>query len=207
MSLPQQPPRGVHLVGSVPLRNADEVFETASSILQGRLRRVPDGETGVRAGWIGWQSQVFAAHPQLEEVPRDPADYRRLTEFRIRNAAFPDSLSFSDLGYAKAAKDSYADFKRLKESGSIPEPYRFQVSLPTPLAPILGFVEPASQVAVEPAYESRLLAEVDEISATIPHDQLAIQWDTAVEFAVLEGVWPSFLMEPERQIVERLVRI
>lgn len=53
-SAPQ--PYGVHLVGSVPLANAEEVFRTTSSILGGRLRRIPDGETGVRSNWIGWQA-------------------------------------------------------------------------------------------------------------------------------------------------------
>jgi len=39
-------PRGVHLVGSIPLASAEEVFRTGSSILGERLRRIPDGETG-----------------------------------------------------------------------------------------------------------------------------------------------------------------
>ena len=54
------------------------------------------------------------------------------------------------------------------------------------------------------------LAELDEICAAIPHDRLAIQWDTAVEFAILEGVWPSFLTgqpNAEAEIVDRLIRI
>jgi len=61
----QAQPRGVHLVGSVPLSNAGEVFRTASSILGGRLRRIPDGETGVRSNWIGWQINFLAQNPLL----------------------------------------------------------------------------------------------------------------------------------------------
>ena len=41
----------------------------------------------------------------------------------------------------------------------------------------------------------------------IPPDELAIQWDTAVEFAILEGLLPSFLSNPEADIIERLVRL
>jgi methionine synthase II (cobalamin-independent) len=41
----------------------------------------------------------------------------------------------------------------------------------------------------------------------VPHDKLAVQWDTAWEFAVLEGVAPSILTDPEREILERLVRL
>jgi hypothetical protein len=50
---PRHKPRGVHLVGSVPLGDAEDVFRAATSILGGRLRRIPDGETGERSNWIG----------------------------------------------------------------------------------------------------------------------------------------------------------
>jgi hypothetical protein len=49
----QRQPRGVHLVGSISLAGAEDVFRVASSILGGRLRRIPDGEKGVRTNWIG----------------------------------------------------------------------------------------------------------------------------------------------------------
>jgi len=44
--------RHVHLVGSVPLKNAREVFETVCAALGPKLKRVPDGETGERSDWI-----------------------------------------------------------------------------------------------------------------------------------------------------------
>jgi hypothetical protein len=54
MTVETRRPEGVHLVGSVPLSSAEEVFRTASAILGDRLRRLSDGETGVRTNWIGW---------------------------------------------------------------------------------------------------------------------------------------------------------
>ena len=42
-SATQHLPRGVHLVGSVPLGDAEDVFLAATAILGGRLRRIPDG--------------------------------------------------------------------------------------------------------------------------------------------------------------------
>ena len=42
-------PLGVHLVGSVPLRDAEEVFRTGSATLGRRLRRIPDGKLGYAA--------------------------------------------------------------------------------------------------------------------------------------------------------------
>jgi hypothetical protein len=58
-------PSGAHLVGSVPLANNRAVFKLTSAILGRHLRRVPDGETGARAGWIRWQLAVFSSVPQL----------------------------------------------------------------------------------------------------------------------------------------------
>ena len=61
------PSRNVHLVGSVPLANAHEVFVTVSAALGPRLLRIPDGETGERTDWIAHLEPVFANHPALEK--------------------------------------------------------------------------------------------------------------------------------------------
>ncbi len=148
----QAQPHGVHLVGSVPLNNAEEVFRTASSTLGDRLRRVPDGETGIRTNWIGWQINFLAQNPHLEVLPPDPKAYAPLPSIRLRSPASPDDITFDQLGYADAAIASYTVFSRLKQAGVIPAHYRFQVSLPTPLAPVAAFVAPDDRSVVEPAY-------------------------------------------------------
>ena len=61
------PPRNVHLVGSVPLANAHDVFVAVSRALGSRLRRIPDGETGARSDWIAHLEPIFAEHPALEK--------------------------------------------------------------------------------------------------------------------------------------------
>lgn len=201
-------PTGAHLVGSVPLNNSEEVFRTASSILGDRLRRIPDGETGDRLGWIAWQIPVFQQNPLLESVPPESSRYgSALGQIRLAEGADPGQLKFDNLGYADAAKSSYQTFTRLKQAGDIPAHARFLVSLPTPLASISAFIVPESQAAVEPAYEDRMLVEMEEIAAAIPHDELSIQWDTASEFAILEGIFPTHFSDLMAGIVERLVRI
>ena len=200
-------PRGAHLTGSMPLESAEAVFRLTASVLGERLRRIPDGETGARRGWIGWQWRLFEADSHLESLPADPTAYAPAPQFRLRPGVAADQLAFGPLGYAAAAQASYAVFAALKEQGVVPAYCRFQVSLPTPLAAVVAYVVPASQAAVEPAYEARLLAELDAIAAAIPRDQLAIQWDTAVEFAVLEGVMPAAFPDPRAAIIERLVRL
>src|SRR5436853_274724 len=82
------------------------------------------------------------------------------------------------LGSAVAALGSHATFRRLKRDGDLPLSCRLQVCLPTPLAPISAFVSFDDQAVVEPAYEAAIKAEVAQILEDIPHDQLAVQWDT-----------------------------
>ena len=58
-------PVGAHLVGSVPLADAEEVFRRSAKVLGARLRRIPDGETGERSDWIAWQYPHFRCLPAV----------------------------------------------------------------------------------------------------------------------------------------------
>jgi ubiquinone/menaquinone biosynthesis C-methylase UbiE len=198
---------GAHLVGSVPLASAAAVFETLSAGLGDRLRRLPDGETGPRADWIVWQYPVLSSRSQFEVAPPAPQFYRALPRLRLRPGEEGGDLGFGSLGYADAALGSYATFVVLKRDGVVPRGCRFQVSLPTPLAPIGAFVAPGDQAVVERAYETAMTAEVDRILDGIPHDQLAVQWDTNFEFGMLEGDLPAWFPDVKGGILERLIRI
>ena len=198
-------PRGAHLVGSVPLADSEAVFREVSARLGTRLRRIPDGETGIRTDWIQWQ------FPLLMEVPEfEPADERAGPfgpRLQLRSGASSEDIDFPELGYQAAAIESYAVFSQLKQAGVIGEGVRFQVCLPTPLAVVYVRFIPRDQEAIEQAYERKMLEELDAVLDAIPADELAIQWDTAVEFAVLEGTLESSLADPQRDILERLVRL
>ncbi len=203
----QRQPRGVHLVGSAPLGGAEDVFRTAIAILGGRLRRIPDGETGERTNWIGWQARFIGSNPRFEMIPANPSDYARLPHFKLRSPLSSGEITFERLGYADAAKASYAVFARLKQAGLIPASTRFQVSLPTPLAPVFAFIVPSDQAVVEPAYEAAMFTELDQIAAAIPHHELAIQWDVAVEFGILESATPTTFEDAKKMVVQRLVQL
>jgi hypothetical protein len=58
--------RPVLLVGSVPLESSASVFEAVGTKLGNLAKRIPDGETGVRKDWIGWQAEVFKNAKGLE---------------------------------------------------------------------------------------------------------------------------------------------
>ena len=198
---------GAHLVGSVPLASSEAVFRTVADEIGDRLRRIPDGETGPRSDWIVWQLPVFTTQRQLEVVPPGADSWRPLPRVRLTDGARAESVTFGALGYADAALSSYRVFARLKRDGVVPVPCRFQVCLPTPLAPISAFVVPEHQELLEPVYEEQVLGELRTILGELPHDQLAIQWDTNFELGMLEGVFPVWFGDVKGGILERLLRI
>ncbi|CAN5152386.1 hypothetical protein BH09ACT1_BH09ACT1_18800 [soil metagenome] len=180
----------VHLVGSVNLPTAEDVFREAAGALGDRLPRLPDGEVGERYYWIQFQKSRFDATPGLSRVGDTPFYIRGEFDGRpiqLDAGVEATSLIFPNLGYADAAIESYATFAALKAEGIIAERTRFQVSLPTPAGVVGSFFAAPSREAVEPVYEAALFAELNRILESIPHDQLAIQWDTALEFGILEA--------------------
>ncbi len=182
-------PQGVHLVGSLPFDDATTTIRTAAAILGGRLKRIPDGETGERIQWINFQTSRIAATPGFERVGDQPVivqggfDVRPL---RIKEGVDPQSLVLPSLGYADSALASWKTFSALRDAGEVRAGTRFQVALPTPASVVGAWVAPESRAAFEPVYAAALFGELDRILAGIPHDSLAIQWDTAVEFGFIE---------------------
>jgi hypothetical protein len=182
------PPFGAHLVGSVPLANADAVIATAAAELGDHLRRIPDGETGARTIWIVWQEQVFADNPDLEPVASDDEQYAKHTRYRVRAGATAASVEFGSLGYAEHAIESYKRFAALKSQGQIRPDVRFQISLPTPLAPINQFAALDERAALEPRYEAAMEREIARIAGEIPSGEASIQIDVAFEMGMVEGI-------------------
>ncbi len=201
--------RGAHLVGSVNLPDAAAVFRAVSDRLGDRLRRIPDGEVGERFYWIQFQTARFDTVSGLSRIPVEPYYLRGIFDgrpFRLDEGVDADNLVFPDLGYAEAALDSYAEFSRLREAGVIAAGTRFQVSLPTPAAVIGAFIVPDDRAAIEPVYERALFAELERILDSIPHADLAVQWDTAIEFALLEGrIEPWFAEAGTGQVLDGVV--
>src|SRR5262245_12571916 len=122
----------VHLVGSIPLRDAAEVFETVSAALGPRLPRIPDGETGERTSWLDWLEAVVSTHPDFENsarTDRDPRGGRVRNLYRLKAGVAPETVTFNNLRHAEVHLPSYREFKRLKDAGRVPANTRFQVDL------------------------------------------------------------------------------
>jgi hypothetical protein len=187
------PPRatvtGAHLVGSVNLPTAEDVFAAVSGHLGGSITHIPDGEVGERYYWLQFQTRRFDRTPGLVRLGDSPVLIRGEFDqrpFALDGSIAAEDLRFPSLGYADAAIGSYAVFARLQEEGAVAPGTRFQVSLPTPAGVVGVFFAPEDQAAIEPVYASALFAEVARITDAIPHDALLIQWDAAVEFIWLE---------------------
>lgn len=203
----------LHFVGSVPLASGRDVFETLARRFGTWLKRIPDGETGDRTNWIQYQEDVFARHPDFKRIegPADPrsgsAKRAQTGKFDLRKGAKPTAASFGDLGYARAAIASYADYKALRDSGIIGKGQKYMVALPSPYNVISFCIMPESQAAAEIPYEARLLEELDEILATVPHDELSIQWDCAHDMQAFDGARTPWFTPAREGIIDRLVRL
>ncbi len=182
--------RNVHLVGSVPLADAGDVFGTVSAALGSRLKRIPDGETGERGDWITWLEPVFANSPALEksdELFRLHATAKPRIRYRLKPGFAADDVSFDNLFYADIAAKSFAEFSRLKRAGKIPDACRFQVDLVPAHSVIWLFLQDELHAPVDPIYNAAVKREIDKLCAAIPHRELAIQFDVAsAVFARLE---------------------
>lgn len=207
--------KGVHLVGSVAMKDAEEVFRTLSGELGPWLKRIPDGETGARYHWIYWQRKMLLNHPDMEIDPdADPlmicqwdGQLVRKTELvHFKPGTDPADVTF-ETGYGAAAIESYKTFRALREEGVIPEGVRFQVSLPTPMASGYMYVSPDALEAYLPAYEKSLLAALDEILGAIAHEDLAIQWDVCQEVLIFENYFPYRPDDYKTQVYDELARL
>lgn len=182
--------RHVHLVGSVPLADAREVFEIVGAAIGPHLKRIPDGETGPRLDWITWLEPVFSNHPMFEpsgEIFKLHASAPGRVRYRLKSGFSAKDVTFDNLFYADIAIHSYRDFAQLKAEGRIPTHCRFQVDLVPAHSVIWLFVADDLQAPIDPIYNAALVREIDKLAAAIPHDQLAIQFDVAsAVFARLE---------------------
>jgi methionine synthase II (cobalamin-independent) len=194
--------RRVHLVGSIPLADAESVFRTVGAELGEHVRRIPDGETGARSRWNSWTAPTYERTRGLELVPPPPGSYTPWSQARL--VIDPDELVLERIGFADAALASYEVFAALTAEGAIPADTRFQVCLPSPIAPMTVLIEEGSRAAVEPAHLRQLHSEIGEIVAAIPHDRLAIQWDVCQGVGIWEGFYPAYFEDPEAGVVDRL---
>ncbi len=204
-------PDKIHLVGSIGLDNAQEVFRTVGKAFGNRLKRMPDGEPGPRRLWVSFQYPLLRSSPFLRPDPSGAV--RKTSGFPLlclAEGVAPSEVRFGELGYAREARTSYQDFREARNNGDIVKTARFQVCLPTPMGVIYAFCTARDVGAIEAAYEAAVIREVQEICRAIPHRDLCIQWDFCHEMVIWDGqpqdMFPLVRASPQ-EIVERIARI
>jgi hypothetical protein len=187
----------VLMVGSVPAETAEQVFRLLGPGLGEHLIGLSDGEPGYRNKWIVFNApHVFEPNPGLEATNKPkpnrdksvfgnledwvPTSWEEMWRFRVRDGV--EKVKFDNLHYAEFARDSYETFKRLRAEGVIPKGVRFQVSLPFPEDFTRWCTGTDRDFTIMTrGVEDALVVELDKILKTIPHEDLAIQYDVCWE--------------------------
>jgi len=205
----------VHLVGSVPLPDNEAVFRSLARALGHCLKRMPDGETGIRQSWIRFLQDALAEHPAIE-VATDLAPFRfeqwdgklvrEIRRLRVIPDADLDPNEFNS-GYAEMALDSWHVFEKMQSAGTIPDGVKFQICMPTPVAPTYNNMVPSDRPKVLAALTRHFIGEVERIAAQLPNDKIAVQWDVCQEVLAWEGYYEPGPVGFEQETLSVLAEI
>jgi hypothetical protein len=183
------------LVGSLPAASTEAALRAASDLFGDLVFALPDGETGPRAAWVGYERErLVRPHPDVETVEETgsptgiPRHAYETPVFRIRPGV--TELHWESWPRVDDAIASYQVFRGLRAEGVIPAGLRFQVGLPFPSSALNGFKADfgADYPVAERGFEDLVARELRRLTAAIPPQDLAIQWDVAYEVLDLEGV-------------------
>ena len=207
--------RELFFVGSISLPDAAAVFNEVGGLLGHAIRRIPDGETGERLGWLEWLGPGMAANPLLEAVSSEgdwrnvtaPDKWKHRTWFRLISGAAADDVVFDDIGYARNAIASFAEFRKAKDAGVLPGHVRFMIAIPTPFNAVNQHFAPDCRAVLEPRWEDGLKNDVGRIAAALPHDEISIQWDCAHDMQAYDGARETWFEPARPGIAERMLRM
>ena len=184
------------LLGSLPAVSTEEALRAGGELFGDLTFALPDGETGPRALWAGYDHvTMLEANEGIEIVTQGPTDRPPRHIWEITGIGVRDGVSelhFERWPRIDDAIASYEVFRALRTEGAIPEHVRFQVALPFAPARWRASRPTGSATSRSPprAYEELFAREIARLTAAIPADDLAIQWDVCLEVLDLEGVMP-----------------
>lgn len=155
-----------------------------------RLRRIPDGETGDRIYFIQFQKFFFQPAPEMipEFKMNSELVMHDFTPEQVKAGIDKIKASPCKTKYDDYAIASYQTFKKLRDDGVLPKGIKFQVSMPTHINAIMGFVQRDFQAEIEPIYREALWQAMRNIQDAIPHEDLAFEIDIASEYIFLENI-------------------
>jgi hypothetical protein len=188
------------LVGSLPAESTEAAFRAGAELFGDLVFALPDGETGPRAAWVGYERErLTRPNPDVmvvEETESPTGIPRHAYEtpvFALRDGV--TELRFDAWPRIDDAIASYRVFAELRAAGVIPSGLRFQVGLPFPSSALNAFkADHAHDYPIaERGFEALVGRELQRLTAAISPADLAIQWDLAYETQDIEGVlaWTS----------------
>src|SRR5690242_14972050 len=131
------------LVGSLPATDAEDALRSGAELFGDLTFALPDGETGPRAAWVGYERErLVRPNDAVETVATTasptgiPRHAYETPVFKLRADAH---LVFPAWPRIDDAIASYGLFRDLRAQGAIPEGLRFQVCLPFPSSAMNGF--------------------------------------------------------------------
>ena len=119
----------------------------------------------------------------------------------------PRSIGAFDTGYADMAIESWKVFERLQKAGDIPAGVKFQISIPTPIAPTYNNMVPADRQKLLAALTRHFIGEVAKIAKALPNDRIAIQWDVCQEVLAWEGYYDKGPVDFRTETIDVLTKI
>jgi len=183
------------LVGSLPAASTEAALRAGAELFGDMVFALPDGETGPRAAWVGYERErLCRPHPDVVVVQETesptgiPRHAYETPIFAVREGV--SELHWESWPRIDDAIASYRRFADLREQGVIGAGLRFQVGLPFPSSALNAFKADyaVNYPIAERGFENLVARELQRLTTEIPPQDLAIQWDMAYEPQDIEGV-------------------
>jgi hypothetical protein len=183
------------LVGSLPADSADSALRAAAGFFGDLVFALPDGETGPRVAWVGYERERLVRPNPGVVVVQETESPTGIPRHAYETPVFGIAPGVTELRWDSwpridDAIAGYRAFSALRAEGVIPGHLRFQVGLPFPASALNGFKADfaADYPVAARAFEDLVARELRRLTTAIPPADLAIQWDLAYETQDIEGV-------------------
>src|SRR4051812_18889643 len=129
------------LVGSLPADSTEAAFRAGARHFSDLVFALPDGETGPRAAWVGYERERLVRPAAGVVVVAETASPTGIPRHAYETPVFAveGSLRFDTWPRIDDAIASYEVFKALREEGVIADGLRFQIGLPFPSSALNAF--------------------------------------------------------------------
>ena len=148
------------LVGSLPADSTETALREAAGFFGDLVFALPDGETGPRAAWVGYErerlvrpNEGVATVEETESPTGIPRHAYETPVFAVKPGV--TELRWESWPRIDDAIESYAVFRELRDAGVIPAGLRFQVGLPFPSSALNGFKADFARDYPSPSARSR----------------------------------------------------